>query len=213
MSSRSALEAAGVDARSTTLPGFLDALHDHLAREARPRASLESASSSAREKPLMYGAYKAAASPTSKAKGKERERERTERGGRGGTAEAVMTAGGLALLGVGEGYDEAGFSDVLMFPFLRRWTIWLTLVACRVSRTAPAHTFGARRASGRRTRKSSWKEARVRAGGPRLAQRMRLHRKTFSSKWRPRASTRSTTQPRNLESCCCGIPSSGCNSL
>ena len=124
-----------------------------------------------------------------------------------------MTAGGLALLGVGEGYDEAGFSDVLVFPVLRRWTIWLTLVACRVSRTAAAHTFGARRASGRRTRKSSWKEAGVRAGGPRLAQRMRLHRRTFSSKWRPRASTRSTTQPRNLDSCCCGIPSSGCNSL
>ncbi|KAL8292953.1 hypothetical protein RQP46_000647 [Phenoliferia psychrophenolica] len=79
--------AAGLDPRSSTLPGFADALQDHLAREALDDRSASSAFSSPQSpapKPLRYDAYNVPTSPASphrkrSAKGKERERERTER--------------------------------------------------------------------------------------------------------------------------------------
>lgn len=162
--SRHALEAAGTDPRSASLPGFFTALQEHLERPA-PRDSVDEALSPS-SRPLRYDAYQAPVSPSVGREGmrwKGNERERTERGGRGGMAESLMTPGALALIGA-DGNDEQGSSDV-RFVFLfaspippppplfetNSLTLGRVVVADaplffrRASRTALAHTFAARR--------------------------------------------------------------------
>ncbi|KAM0754007.1 ARM repeat-containing protein [Meredithblackwellia eburnea MCA 4105] len=133
---RRALEAAGVDNRSSTLPGFHSALLDHLEHPevledttdegAFSSQSATSPTEPSNPVPLRYDPYQAPVSTTTprgrsgpqmlkdreRSKSwKRREKERIERGGRGGIAESLMTPGALALLGVGEDDDDDSDTD------------------------------------------------------------------------------------------------------
>ena len=121
---RRALHATGLDHRGSTLPGFLEALQQHLTKppplhdDTASVASVAPSPSSTSSRPLRYTPYEPPTSPTrsdasfATDRRREKRRDRERRGGNGGMGQSLMTPGALALIGVGQ--DADGDSDVRM---------------------------------------------------------------------------------------------------